>query len=121
MLDWKDHGRGLCSIRPHDLFIQFSGPVLLPLREHHGVGNLQPMLVGSGGELGLSEEGGQVGRVHGVGDLGGIQRARLFNRVLQDKPGGISSRRFVARRRVVLGLILLCELGAGGPDLRLEL
>src|SRR6185437_8709556 len=63
---------------------------LLPLRQHHLMRELQTMMGGVGGELDVTEEGGDVGLVERLGYLLRIERAGLLDGLLQDHASGVA-------------------------------
>ena len=76
--------RGLGFLRP-DHFLDQLAVLLLPLGKHHLMADLQTVLLCVGRELGAAEQGGRVDLVERVRDLGLIDRAGLFDGMLQDQ------------------------------------
>src|SRR5215467_4588204 len=116
--DRIDHRRGLGISRPDHLASGLA-ILLLPLRQHHLVRGLQPMVTRIISKLDASEECCDIGAVQRRRHLISVDGIGLLDSVLQNHAGRI------ARRGVIVGLgveFLLERFGklrGGRPELRL--
>src|SRR5947207_334358 len=86
--------------RPYDLRRELAVRSLLPLDVDHVVRALLAVRLRVGGELRASEEGHDVDLVERRLHLGGVGRARVLERLLQDQTRRVSTGRVVRGRRV---------------------
>src|SRR5262249_17074807 len=114
-----DHLGGLRRLGP-DHFLDHRAGLLLPLRKHHLVAELQTVLLGIGRELGAAEHRGDVHAVEYFGDLGLVDGAGLLDRTLQQHAGRVAARGVIAGFDLELGLERLSERGRGRAAIRLE-
>src|SRR6266511_1580483 len=100
---------GLRLERPDDLRRQLARAVPLPLDVDHLVADLLAVQLRVGRELDATVEREEVHLVERGADRLGAGAPRLFQRALEREPGGVTPRRVIRRRRVVLRLVRLHE------------